>query len=390
MRATLRDYLYAGIYTRPCRFANIERFISAVGACAELDAATTAAGAQERLRDAAAALQPAGLVTDDAGAQRRLVAEDLRRIAAALGEVGPLAGVEERLPASGRAAQARLSQLGLEVGDVPLRIVDAFPEPFTRFAWSAFAPDREDEQQFGIERGVYFRRDLLRPLYSEALFAHEVIHTLTGRVDPEVYAMGLEEGIAEVIGTCYASLAVLPWTAVRNVLIYGRHGAARARLWSVYLDHTRQAFLLFREFGLVGLAELVRRGRAAIHHAEALLLAGRYRDLALPRGGYDQQTASLLEFACCGYLPSHVLSPLECLLLREVAAGLPFDEVCRRAGVDPHAGRPVLEGLGTRSALFVPVGSTVGYSNAERYRAAEQEAGIPIIRYLPTEHEERP
>jgi hypothetical protein len=387
---TFSDFLYGAVYQQPCRFANIERFIAAVAA--ETDPATDPGGEQEpasfatALHALAERLGRPDKVGTDTDALRRLLADDLRRIAHA--DLGAITGrdtVTARLDRYGPKIQHRLQAAGLPVAEAPLRVVDVFPEPFHRFDWSAFAPDREDQENFGITPGVYFRRDRLRPLYSEALFAHEVVHTVTGAVDPEIYAMGLEEGIAEALGTCYGGLAVLPAAAIRNIIVYGRHGVERDKLWSVYLDHTRQAFLLYREFGIEGLVALVRRGRAAIHEAEEAVMAGRYRELPLPRGTWDCETTALLEFGCNAYLPSHVFSPLECWLALHARQGRTVAEICAEAGVPLDVGEPVIEELGARSALFVQNGDRIGYSNVDRYLRLEAAAHVCVIRYLPAD-----
>ncbi|MFV2018410.1 hypothetical protein [Micromonospora sp. LOL_023] len=323
-------------------------------------------------------------LVDETSAAWCLLAEDMDKIAAVLdGQRSELAPAQAGIEAAAPAIAEQLGQIGLDVESAPPKIVDRFPVPFDSFEWSAFAPDAEDEERFGIARGVWFRQDRLRPLYSEALYAHEVVHTVTGTVDPHIYAMGLEEGIAEVIGTCYAGSAVIGADAVLNILLHGRHGADRPRVWAAYREHTRQAFLLYREFGLLGLAELVRRGRAAIHAAEATIQAGGYRELDLPRDGFDDDTTRVLEIFTCGFMPAHVFTPFECHLLRHVRQGSTFDEVCRTAQVPPPAGNPVLRRLGAESALFVADDDRIAYSNVERYLRIGQQTGRPVLRYLP-------
>ncbi|GGK93230.1 hypothetical protein [Streptomyces flaveus] len=381
------EYLFGGIYLSACRFANIERFASYVtdfmGSDARADSASEAA---RILQEAAGRLDSAAesVLSTEEDAERRLIARDLRLVAESeLERVDDFASVEERLDRFGPQVQSVLVDLGLDVRDAPLRIVDVFPEPFHRFGWSAFAPDLEDEENFDIPRGVYFRRDKLRPFYSEALFAHEVVHTVTGRIDPDIFAMGLEEGIAEILGTCYAGSSILPEEVLGNILVHGRHGVERPKLWSVYLNHTRQASLLYDRFGLEGLAELIRRGRKAIHDAEHAVLTGQVEQLDLPRGKTDPKTSRVLDFACRGYLSTHVFSPLECLLLLSVRKGLTVERICADAGVDLTVGAPLLERLGAESALFVQDGDRIAYSNMERYLHAEEESVAAIIRYLP-------
>lgn len=380
----LATYISGGCYLTACRFANIDDFLARLQDLIPEDAESlTAEQASRRIHGLADELAATEPIRTDADAYDHLLADDLRRIADAdLTSIAEFPSVDARVTACGALVQEEFEALGLPIGDVAVRLVENFPEPFHRFAWAAFAPDSEDEENFKIPRGVYFRKDKLRPFYSEALYAHEVVHTITGRVDPHVYAMGLEEGIAEVVGTCRVGGRVLPAQVVRNILVLGRHGVRREKLWTVYLEHTRQAALLYDRFGMTGLTELVRRGRAAIHEAERAVLLGTVDDLELPRGGFDPVTTSLLDFICRSYTAAHVFSPLECQLVRHVRSGRDVGDICREAHVDTGVGVPVLERLGGESALFVQDGRKIAYSNAERYLAIEEEGGIALIRYL--------
>lgn len=378
----MRDFLYGGMYLAACRFANIERFIERISVEIDLDAAADAATAAATFRDLANALPPSEPIQDDEAALRKLVADDLRAVAAARVPDADTP-VRDRIDSAAGSIRSMLVDVGLDLADADLHVVDEFPPPFDQFGWAAFAPDREDEERYGIPTGVYFRRSGLRPLYSEALFAHEIIHTVPGRVDPEIQAMGLEEGIAEVLGTCFAATSAVPPRALRNVLTYGRHGVERPKLWSLYRDHTRQAFLLYLEFGIEGLVELTHRGRAKIHEAEAAVFAGTYRGLDLPRDNWNDVTTWLLGSFCNGFVPSHVFTPLEVVLIDHVDEQRSLVEVCRRANVPDSVGVPVLKRLGSESALFVRDGEHIGYSNVRHYLRMSETAGQPAIRYLP-------
>ena len=378
----MREFLYGGVYLVGCRFANIDRFVERVALEADLDETTDAKGAAARLREVAGRLASEASIDDEESAIRKLIADDLRSVVD-VELPSSESTVHERIDSAAGPIKTRLEDAGLELGDAKLHVLDRFPDPFGDFGWAAFTPDREDEERFGIPAGVYFRRDALRPLYSEALFAHEMIHTVPGRVDPEIYAMGLEEGIAEVLGTCYGALAAVPRDVLRNVLVYGRHGVERQKLWSLYRDHMRQAFLLYREFGLDGVVGLAKRGRAAIHRAESMIYAGDYRELDLPRGNWPDDTTWLLESFSNAYIPSHVFRPLEAVLIEHIREGRTLADVCRLANVPEGVGVPTLKRLGAESAIFVRDGDDVGYSNVEHYLAMEQSAGLPVIRYLP-------
>ncbi|MEU8264283.1 hypothetical protein AB0C02_27110 [Micromonospora sp. NPDC048999] len=382
MTTATRDFLYGGMYLAACRFANIELFVERVAAEIDLDAPADAASAAATIRDLVEALPPEGPIQDDEAALRKLIADDLRAVAAArIPDADTPVG--DRIVSAASGIRAALKDAGLDLGDADLHVMDEFPPPFDQFGWAAFTPDREDEQRYGIPTGVSFRRGGLRPLYSEALLAHELIHTVPGRIDPEIQAMGLEEGIAEVLGTCFAAATVVPPHALRNVLTYGRHGVERPKLWSLYRDHTRQAFLLYLEFGIDGLVELANRGRAKIHETEAAVFAGTYRSLDLPRGTWNDNTTWLLGSFCNGFVPSHVFTPLEVVLIDHVDEQRSLSEVCRRANVPDSVGVPVLRRLGSESALFIRDGDDIGYSNVQHYLRMSDAAGQPAIRYLP-------
>jgi len=382
------DILFTRAYTVPGSFANLERFVTNLSRRLDLDVEVTPPVCEILVKDALSALRRVPLIENEHDAEEHLVADDLEKM---FFENGSFAwrgeesiDIEARLHECVPVVHDRLERIGLQAAEVPLRIVDRFPEPFDQFDWSAFAPDGEDQERFAIRPGVYFRRDRLRPLYSEALFAHEVIHTLTGAIDPEVYAMGLEEGIAEIVGSCYAALGLMPPEVLRNILVHGRHGCERPKLWSVYLDHTRQAYLLFERYGLRGLADIIGRGRSFIHEVERDLILGKELDLDIGSGLFDDETRSLLEFHCCTYIPSHVFTPLEYLLIRHVERGRNLDEVCHRAEVRSSIGRNVLRGLASRSALFVQSRGEIVFSNVERYRDLEDSGGPRVLRYLPS------
>jgi len=384
MGYTKKQLVFGALYTSSCRMANIDYFIDHLEKIVHLDEAGDQSSTKNLLLKAAEELGRSKLIESDSAAQKKLLAEDLNRLANSnFFERELLPSVADEVHGSISAIHHRLTGLGMHLRSAELFVVQKFPPPFDKFSWAAFAPDSEDEQEFGIKRGIYFKQDKLRPFYSQALYAHEVIHTITGEVDPEVYVGGLEEGIAEILGTCFAGLDVLPFEVVRNILFYGRHGVDRENLWSLYRDHTRQAFGLYQRFGLAGLAELVRKGRARIHDASSAALSLQHEELDLTPGNFDPETSKLLELFCLSFVPSHSYSPLDCLLLLNTRSGLTLTEVCESASVNPAIGVPRLKEVGNASALFVVNGNKIGYSNLERLIETENASGFYTLRYIP-------
>jgi hypothetical protein len=384
MTATVRDWLFAGIYLAPCRFANVDAFVAAVAPLLDLDDAVPADTAAGMLRGAAAAVDVAGDCADDEAAARRLIAADLR--AAARAPLSRAGGPTERsVVAAAGPVRERLSAAGLDVRAAAVTVGRSLPEPFARSGLAATSVGPADAVRYRVAPGVYLRRSRLRPFYSVTLAAHELVHVAAVTGPPGSTGgsgKGLEEGLAEVLGTCYAAAAVVPRTALRAILVHGRYGAGRPRLWSLYADHIRQAAVLYREFGVAGLAALVNGGRDRIAEAEVAVLEGRHRELDLPRGPGDPTTTWLLDYFCGGLLPSYVVAPLDLLLLDAVRDGASAAEVCATARVPEPLGAERLGQLAASTALFGLTGGVVSASILPRYRQAARSSGQPVVRWL--------
>jgi hypothetical protein len=380
MAATVQDWLFAGIYLSPCRFANVEAFVAGAAPFLDLDEVVTAEVAPEILRRAAAALDVPGECADDATAARRLTAAQLREVAQAPLSMSGGPAEYSVVNASKRVRQ-RLGSAGLDVGTIAVVIGTCLPEPFNESGLAAISMSAADAARYDVEPGVYLRLSRLRPFYSITLAAHELVHTVAA-TRAGGSGKGLEEGLAEVLGTCFAAADVVPRTALRAILMHGRYGAGRPRLWSIYADHSRQAALLYREFGIAGLAALVSGGRDAIAEAEIAILEGRHRELDLPRGPGDATTTWLLDYFCGGFLPSYVVTPLDLLLLDAVEDGAKAADVCAAAGVPVAVGAERLDLLATSTALFTLADGVVSGSILPRYREAELGSGQPVLRWL--------
>ena len=383
MKATVRDWLFAGIYLSPGRFANVDAFVAAVEPHVTLDDVVEVEDAPGLLRRAAAGIEVPGECADDATAARRLIATQLHELADA-----PLAlagGAPARmLTTASWRVRDRLSAAGLDVAAMSVVVGTDLPEPFTASGLAAISVGPADAVRHGIEPGVYLRESRLRPFYSVTLAAHELVHTAAA-TEPGGSGKGLEEGLAEILGTCFAAAAVVPRTALRAILMHGRYGAGRPRLWSIYADHIRQAALLYREFGIAGLAALVSSGRKRIAEAELAVLGGEHRGLDLPRGPGDPTTTWLLDYFCGALLPSYVVSPLDLLLLDAVEDGATVATVCRTAGVAAGTGAGRLAALAASTALFALSNGVVSGSTLHRYRIAEVCSGQPVVRWLAPE-----
>ncbi len=379
MATTMRDWLFAGIYLAPCRFANVAAFVAGVEPYLPLDVVVPAGAATEMLRRAATALDGDGDCPDDGAAARRLTAVQLRELAEA-----PLTlsngRTEHTVTAAAGPLRNRLADAGLDVAAMTVSVGSVYPEPFAGSGRASIPVGRAEAARHQMEAGVYLLLSRLRPFSSVTRAARGLVHAAAAAARAGGSGRGLEQGLAEVLGLCYAAAAVVPRTALRAILAHGRHRAAPPRP-AIHSDHLRQAALLYQEFGIAGPAALVSAGRREIADAEIAVLTGRHRELDLPRGPGDEVTTWLLDHFCGG-LPSYVVSPLDLVLLDAVRDGAGVAEVCAAAGVPLTVGADRLARLSTHTELFALPGGIVTASILPRYREAEQQSGQPVLRWL--------
>ncbi|MEU8069007.1 hypothetical protein AB0B20_04565 [Micromonospora sp. NPDC049151] len=378
MTQTMRDWLFAGIHLAPCRFANVEAFLSGVEPHLPLDDVVPARQAIDLLRRAGASLDgDSGECADDDAAARRLTAAQLRELADAPLALGS-SGTEHAVLAAAGPLRDRLTAAGLDVAGMTVTVGSVLPDPYAASERTSISIGPSKAARHRLEPGAYLRLSGLRPFLSITRAARRLVHAAAD-VGPDGSDRGLEQGLADVLGLCYAAAAVVPRTALRSILVHDRHCPASPRLRSA---HIRQATLLYREFGVAGLAALVAGGRRRIAEAEVAVLTGRYRELDLPRGPGDEVITWLLDHLCGALLPSYVVSPLDLLLLDAVHDGAGVAEVCAAAGVPVSVGAARLGQLSLSTALFRLTGGAVTDSILPRYREAEQQSGQPVLRWL--------
>jgi len=383
-----RAIFYSAFYRTRCSFASINQFFERVDPHFDSREGGVESTCQAVDRAIAQSFTHGGPVTSDAEALRILLGEDLRRIKE---KIRPIQD-ESTSTSNFSALLDRLVLLLHEIGihaEVPyFTIVDKFPKPFDSFTWSAMCPDKSDEKKFGIKPGIYLLKSRLRPYYSQVLVSHELIHAIVGRRDPHLLAMGLEEGLAEVLGSLYLGSNVFNHDIARNVFVYGRYNYRGKLMWDLYLDHARQAALIYRRFGMPGIVSLINEGRKAIHHAEACLLGGSIDKLDLsPVDVVTREPFSkLLDEVLDSLVPRLIVSPLAAHLLRYVDEGATLDEICEQAQVPAKIGRECLEATGKATTLYVVDDDRVSYSNVKFYREIEERCETSVIRYWITQN----
>jgi len=271
--------------------------------------------------------------------QKLVINEDLRRVRAELEDRTIVRALDERadmVPVlKHRLIQAAslLEPHGLGVDDADVFVVDSFPAPYESRQFAVLAVDTGDQEAYGIQPGLYFHRRALRPFYSEYLMCHEIIHVILGNKNPELLAHGLEEGLAELIGTVHLSRQLLGTEMTKNIFIYNRLNGDYNPLWEQYLDFTRAASALYYRYGIDGVFKIVEGGRARIKEVERSIFTEQWHDIGLQSTNPQGPEADLLDYLMLIYPRATIASPLAYHIARYAKAGASVREVAAAARV---------------------------------------------------------
>ncbi len=291
-------------------------------------------------------------------ALKLMIAEDLGAVEAILQNEFLISNIDKRrhfdavLERCKDEAVHLLSKMGVHVNPPPIFIVDKLPYPYTNEKYSALTADEGDRERYGINPGLYFTRDDLRPFYSEFLLMHELIHTILGRKSPYLLARGLEEGLAELIGGMYLSSKVLGKELTTNLFIYNRLSYQHQQFWELYMDATRQATLLYHRFGLRGVLALINKNRAKLKEIEKYFLRMEFDKIDLPKGELDADLSDISDFLSMAFGRNLVVSPLAKYLCSYVRPDRTVAEIISEAGVNKAAGKRALKELKDRVRLI--------------------------------------
>jgi hypothetical protein len=213
-----------------------------------------------------------------------------------------------------------LNDLGIFPFDYPeLFVVEKYPEPVSNVIWSAGSFFHEDERQYGMKRGIYFRRDKLAPRMSSALLAHELIHFAMER-EGKIIPRRLEEGMCDLIGSCYLGGLALGFELGATIVRNNLHNTPSDTLWWLYAANLSQATQLYARFGLTGLVQAINEEQKAdfLRDVERTVLKGQTNTLLIPSGHFVDALTVVLN--ALSAMPIHfTLSPLAALVARRTS-----------------------------------------------------------------------
>jgi hypothetical protein len=339
------------------RFTDPNAFVSALESEGALAPGTSALVALEELRGF---VETWGKLEDVVS--QGLTREAARRHVLAV-DVSLALELAERVPAellSPDSVEAATDQLmavarnlSLDVEYARLRVVEEFPEPHSDASFAAMTYDRGDQRLHDIEPGVVLLRDQLRPLYSIGLLAHEFTHLIIGRVDTDILARGLEEGIADLVGQLLLARNLMPQGVCERLLWNSRSRYGRDQLGRLYRDGLLGASALYLALGDEGMLDLLQRanneGRQVIHDVERKLAAG---VLASETRGAEGEFRSFAQ-SFVAMTPDLVVSPLAYVMASQLAVHEDVTSMCSRLNIDAAEAAESLEELQSRVFLAV-------------------------------------
>lgn len=293
----------------------------------------------------------------DAEALKLMLAEDLYEVEKVLLDDIICSDIDKRQDIQGvlnrylDKAVDQLLSIGVHIDLPALNLVEKLPAPYASQGYSSFVADQGDLDLYNIKPGVYFAQNNLRPFYSEFLLGHELIHVVLGKINPNLSARGLEEGLAELVGAMYLASKILGKNLATNLFIYNRLSYGQQQFWELYMDVTRQATLLYHRFGLLGVVHLMNSGREKLKEVENYCLRMEFDQIDLPKGQFDEDLTDLSDFLSLAFSRNLVVSPLAKYLSRFVRPNITIADILTEAHVDREAGMKAIKELKRRVYL---------------------------------------
>lgn len=331
------------------------------------------------------------LNTDDVtGSQQaafdRMLAADLRSIRrsavdpSVVQELDNRRDMPKKLGQVVDAAVTILRKAGLaDIAPPDLHFVDSFPEPYVDSPAVIIATDDGDRLRFGIPPGLHIKPNY-RPIYTEYIVCHELIHSYLGQVSPHIYSTRLEEGVADLLGSGWLALQMFPEALVGRLFVLNRLSRASDPGWERYLDATRVSWAFTISEGFERLVQLVSEGRESLARLEIELLSG--VELAHPGShrGLNSAFYRLMTSVCLTYPRSLVVSPAAALVAPHASAGSSLREISAAAGIEIGLVRSACKELQDVAGLLAlrPDQTVISFSHADTVaRTGAIRYGVP-------------
>ncbi len=348
--AALNAFMGA-LYLTPGKFSYLRGFVGDFWARLE-DSSLTPESLDQLLGDYCVRISPRGEINDEKQALGLLRSRDLAHIRETLRSDAarsvPLTSgdITRSLDQTAHRGYELLAAHGIEVDPLNIVVVDQLPRPYDGKAATALVIDAGDEREYGVAQGVYFMRSNLRPFYSDFLYLHEILHVILGKSDYNGTAHGLEEGLADFLGSIWLSSHILGVDLTRHLFILNRLSSSYAPYWERYLDSARHAFLLFLKHGLDGLLRILAEGRTALYQIEDGSYVRVTRSISITFDSMEEDSLFRLgSELLLTYPRAFVVSPPAFLFAEQAQSGLSVREIGARAGLTAELAKAALDEL---------------------------------------------
>lgn len=285
--------------------------------------------------------------------------------------------VQEKIRSDVRAYIAKLQGFGLNLTDVEVFFVDAYPSPYTKLGSWAMNFDEDDKKRFGLTPGIYMKKSGLSPRFSSFLGAHELVHQVFSRIETNELARGLEDGICDLVGYML-SASLLGAEVAGNILLNLRFRQPIGTRARIYVEALRQALLIYRQYGFDGIIEIMRNGnrngRSFLKSIELQCLENHYDALGLEPGNWTEELDKLSRMVL-GFPESMVASPLACIIAERIQRGDDFDDFCIKQNLVREEGEKALTELTDDLFLVLVDGRKVIFDETKAY------VGTKTLRY---------
>lgn len=258
--------------------------------------------------------------------------------------------------------------IGLDIseGDIHIYFCDVFPKPFEKNKGIALAPDSYDELKYGIKKGIYFRRSNISAYQSRLLIAHEVLHQICSKRQPELLARGLEEGLCELIGSYIANSALFAAPIPENYIRFRRFKYENPnQQFRLYTDYMRLAGLLLKQIGLEGVVSVINSGRRAVKEAETTLIRGETVTLSNSEK-LSKKLSGNIDRLLLGTIQNEVLSPSAYYILKHFRGENSIEAFANKNKMDLTVCREAFEEIESRVYGCVIDGNMIEFSDIEQ------------------------
>lgn len=292
-----------------------------------------------------------------------IVREDLKKIENLIDRIDPKLLLPSSVSETAESMKKIAGNLGFLVGDLNIRIVDDYPEPYSGAPFAAMSYDSVDNSDYGIDVGVALKSAELKPLYTQVLLGHEFAHFIIGQKPTQILARGLEEGIADYLGGIMIVGSIIGRGLAESVLIAMRRRFEQNQFWRIYRDGLLATSSLLLLRGEVEFSEMIlmanREGRGVIKDFERKLLRG---EISLSTTIDGNENSRSFAQRVISLTPENTLSPISFYVCRTAKVGERIEVLAERLSLSATDVTNALDDAQNKAFMAIPYAERV-YSN---------------------------